>query len=155
MRRIVFVFFLVCFPLYFLPSADAGQDIENVDYRRLISEVADYNGEVVVVNFWATWCPPCRLEISGLIELREEYDRQEVLIVGVAMDQKKSVIEDFLEQNKVNYPVYWGDGSVQQFFQVSGLPKMVVYNHEKVNVFSHVGFMEKEKMTKVINNYLK
>jgi thiol-disulfide isomerase/thioredoxin len=155
LRKISCIIFLGISFLIACSPANAEQGVESIDYKELISEISAYKGKVVVVNFWATWCPPCRLEIPHLVRLRKEYDPEEMLVIGVSMDENKAAVRDFLQENSLNYPVFWGEGSVGQFFQVSGLPTTLVYDRDKVKVFAHVGYMDEEKLREVIQNHLK
>ena len=67
-------------------------------------DVKEWDGKVLMVNFWATWCPPCRKEIPAFIELQEKYQDKGFQIIGVALDEKQAVI-DFTDPMGVNYPV--------------------------------------------------
>jgi len=78
-------------------------DVEG-DQRR----IADWDGKVVIVNFWATWCPPCRREIPAFIALQEKYENQGFTIVGVALDSKQAAI-DYVDPMGINYPILIGD----------------------------------------------
>lgn len=66
---------------------------------------ADYRGRVVVVNYWATWCPPCRVETPGLVSFADEYKTRGVETVGVSMDDDTSLIQPFVEKYRIKYPI--------------------------------------------------
>ncbi|MFP4130985.1 MAG: TlpA family protein disulfide reductase [Thiohalospira sp.] len=66
--------------------------------------IRDWDGEVVLLNFWASWCPPCRREIPAFIEVQEEFGDQGLQIIGVAIDDRQAVV-DFLDPMDVNYPI--------------------------------------------------
>lgn len=65
----------------------------------------DYRGKVVVVNYWATWCPPCRVETPGLVNFANEYKSRGVEIVGVTMDENLSGVSSFVEKYQIKYPI--------------------------------------------------
>ena len=67
-------------------------------------DVKEWDGQVLMVNFWATWCPPCRKEIPAFIELQEKYKDKGFKIIGIALDEKQAVI-DFTDPMGINYPV--------------------------------------------------
>ncbi|MFQ6674350.1 MAG: TlpA family protein disulfide reductase, partial [Fidelibacterota bacterium] len=70
-----------------------------------VISLSDFQGKVVIVNFWATWCAPCREEIPGFVKLQERY-RDDVVIVGISMDQDgPRVVPPFVEKFGINYPV--------------------------------------------------
>lgn len=78
---------------------------------------AQFKGKVVVVDFWATWCPPCREEIPGYIEMQKKYGADGLVIVGVSLDRAgPAKVADFVKKNGMNYPVVMGDDAVVDAF---------------------------------------
>ncbi len=78
---------------------------------------AQFRGKVMVVDFWATWCPPCRAEIPGYIELQKKYGKDGLVIVGVSLDQKGAEhVKKFVQTQGINYPVVLGDEEVVKAF---------------------------------------
>lgn len=71
-------------------------------------DVKEWDGQVLMVNFWATWCPPCRKEMPAFIELQEKYKSQGFTIIGIALDEKQAVI-DFTDPMGMNYPILIAD----------------------------------------------
>jgi len=67
-------------------------------------DIKEWNGKVILLNFWATWCPPCRHEIPGFIKMYNKYKTKGFTIVGIALDTKQNAI-DFLDPMGINYPV--------------------------------------------------
>lgn len=74
------------------------------DLEDKVRDVKEWDGQVLMINFWATWCPPCRREIPAFIELQEKYMDKGFKIIGIALDEKQAVI-DFTDPMGVNYPV--------------------------------------------------
>ena len=66
---------------------------------------SDQHGKVVVVNYWATWCPPCRIETPGLVSFADEYKARGVETVGVTVDEDLSIVPPFVEKYKIKYPI--------------------------------------------------
>jgi thiol-disulfide isomerase/thioredoxin len=92
-----------------------GWKLQDVNGRAVSSD--QFKGKVVVVDFWATWCPPCREEIPGYIALQKKYGADQLAIVGVSLDQAgPGVVKAFIEKNGVNYPMVMGDDAVQSAF---------------------------------------
>jgi thiol-disulfide isomerase/thioredoxin len=96
--------------------------LKDVNGAEVSSE--QFKGKVVVVDFWATWCPPCREEIPGYIELAKKYGGQGVVIVGVSLDQAgPEVVKAFAGKAGINYPLVMGDDAVVAAFGgVEGIP---------------------------------
>jgi peroxiredoxin len=86
--------------------------------------LSDYRGQAVLLNFWATWCGPCKIEMPWFIELQKEYGPQGLQIVGVAMDDaSKEEIQKFIQEMGVNYTILLGKEAVgQQYGGVDVLP---------------------------------
>ncbi|NCS65280.1 MAG: thioredoxin [Hydrogenophilales bacterium CG03_land_8_20_14_0_80_62_28] len=102
--------------------------------------LAGYQGKWVLVNFWATWCPPCRQEIPDLIALTKNNPKK-LVVIGVAMDYKdpKEVVA-FAQSANINYPIVLGDDKVvAQIGQITGLPTTYLYNPQGKMVAYNVG----------------
>ena len=106
-----------------------GKDAPDFDLRVLdgkgkTMKLSDLRGKAVLVNFWATWCGPCKIEMPWLVDLQEKYGPEGFVILGVAMDDSgDKAISDFAKEMKVNYPVLLGTESVGQLYGgVEGLP---------------------------------
>ena len=100
--------------------------------------LSEWNGKILVVNFWATWCPPCRREIPDFVQLQEKYGAAGVQFVGVAVDQPDA-IRDFIKTQPINYPILVGDeeGSISKQFgnNIGALPYTALIDRTgKINV---------------------
>ena len=74
------------------------------DIEDKVRDVKEWDGQVLMINFWATWCPPCRREMPAFIELQEKYKDKGFTIIGIALDEKQAVI-DFTDPMGMNYPI--------------------------------------------------
>ena len=95
--------------------------------------LADTRGRVVVLNFWATWCGPCRFEIPDFVEMQDEFGRENVVFVGVSLDDEASPeeVRAFTEELEVNYPVMLDDGSAHaEYGPITSLPTTFVIDRE-------------------------
>lgn len=99
-------------------------DLKVLDGKGKTMKLSDQRGKAVLVNFWATWCGPCKIEMPWLIDLQNKYGPDGFVILGVAMDDSgEKTISDFAKEMKVNYPVLIGTESVGQLYGgVEGLP---------------------------------
>ncbi len=86
-------------------------------------DLAALRGKVVLLNFWATWCAPCRLEMPRFIEWQKQYGPQGLQIVGVSIDDDAAPVRPFVEKLRVNYPVLMGDARLgERYGGVLGVP---------------------------------
>ena len=106
----------------FAPIVTLGQDSRPVpltfkDIQGRYVRLSDYRGKVVLVNFWATWCPPCRAEIPDLIRLQREYGSRGLQVIGVTYPpQKLAEVRRFVQEAKVNYPIGLGTNQTKLLF---------------------------------------
>lgn len=117
---------------------------------------ADFKGKVVMIDFWATWCPPCRAMIPGMVELQAEYLEEGFIIIGISLDQKgPGVVREFNKEFKVNYTSLMGDEEVvRDFGGIRGIPTSFIIDREGRIVSKHVGYMAKEKLEEEIKPLL-
>ena len=117
---------------------------------------ASLTGKIVLLNFWATWCPPCRAEIPGLIELQSRY-KDRLQVIGISMDDSPAAdVKEFAANEHMNYPVVmWNDKIVQAYGDVPALPTTFVINQDGRVVQKHVGLVDKEQYDLEIRSLLK
>jgi len=90
----------------------------------------DLRGKVVLLNFWATWCPPCRKEMPDLETIYRRFAPAGLVILGIS-DEKTGTVKHFIEQQGVSYPVLLDSGSkINKLFQIDGIPKTFIYDRE-------------------------
>ena len=94
--------------------------------------LSDFEGKVIFVNFWATWCPPCRQEIPGFIEVYDQYKNKGMVILGVSVDQAGvSVVKKFAEKNKINYPlVMFTQKMIEDYDPGNAIPATIVIDRQ-------------------------
>jgi cytochrome c biogenesis protein CcmG/thiol:disulfide interchange protein DsbE len=127
--------------------------------------VAQYRGKVVLVNFWATWCGPCKIEIPELIQLQTKYAPQGFTILGVAMDDEgKSIVSPFVQtkryeingqQLQMNYPILLGNDQIaNKFGGLLGYPTTVLFDRNGKEIKRTTGAIAYEEYAKVIEGNL-
>jgi thiol-disulfide isomerase/thioredoxin len=102
----------------------------------------DLRGKVVFVNYWATWCPPCRAEIPDLIKLQDKY-RDRIVVLGISEDEDGlELVKQFVAEHKINYPIAMSTAELAKVFRgVSALPTTFVIDREGMVVQRHTGLL--------------
>lgn len=105
-------------------------------------KLSDFKGKVVILDFWATWCPPCRAEIPGFIALQKQYAAQGLTVVGVSLDTDgASVVKTFVKKAGMNYPVVIGDEKIaSEYGGITAIPTTFVLDRNGNIVTSHQGY---------------
>ncbi|MFA7227837.1 MAG: TlpA disulfide reductase family protein [Melioribacteraceae bacterium] len=119
-------------PDFTLPTTD-GKTIK----------LSDLRGKVVILDFWATWCPPCRKGIPDLIELKKKYGSKGFEIIGVSVDtDTKDEVVPFMKEKGINYPVVYGNMNVyQQYGGIRAIPTSFVVDKQGKIVASYEGLI--------------
>ncbi len=123
-----------------LPTAP-NWSLKNLDGKTV--RLSDFRGKVVVLDFWTTWCPPCRQEIPGLIELQKKYGTNGLVVIGVSLDEEPRMVKPVVQNLKVTYPVVFGTPVVAESYGgVAVVPSTFVINREGKITVLHEGFVE-------------
>jgi len=142
-------------------SIAAGQGEQAPDFSLKDLEgnnvtLADYKGKVVFLNFWATWCPPCRQEIPDFIKAYEKHKDNGLVILGVAVSDKENSVRSFVEKNKISYPVAMGDVKIVQDYEPGQyIPTTIVIDRNGKIHDKHVGVMEMSQVEKIFKELSK
>jgi thiol-disulfide isomerase/thioredoxin len=103
-------------------------------------ELTQYKGKVVVLDFWATWCGPCRIEIPGLIEMQDKYAHQGFSVIGISMDDEPGTVVEFYKEFKMNYPVAVGNPRIGELYGgIFGLPTTFLIGRDGRIYAQHTG----------------
>jgi cytochrome c biogenesis protein CcmG/thiol:disulfide interchange protein DsbE len=141
-------------PDFTLPDLD-GRDVS----------LGQFKGKVVLINFWATWCGPCRIEIPWFVELQDKYAGRGFTVIGIAMnDEEKAAVAPFVRSERfavngvplpVNYPILLGtDAAAQRFGGLLGVPTSVLISKEGKVVKREDGLINYEELDKAIASQL-
>jgi len=118
-------------------------------------KLSDYRGKVVLLDFWATWCEPCRAEIPHFVDLQNKYSAQGLQILGVSMDDSPDPVPAFYKQFKMNYPVVMGNAKIgEQYGGVIGLPIAFLIDRQGQIRKKHIGATDASLFEKEITDLL-
>jgi thiol-disulfide isomerase/thioredoxin len=128
--------------LQFYRNTPAMADVVMTDVDGRSISTASLKGKVVIVNFWATWCPPCRAEIPDLIALQNKY-RDQLQIIGVSQDETgPEVVRQFATEQRMNYPIVMSTPEIERIFTgIYALPTSFVIDRNAQIVQKHVGML--------------
>lgn len=133
-------------------------ELKLVDGHGKTMKLSDLRGKAVLVNFWATWCGPCKEEMPWLVELQQRYGSQGLQVVGVAMDDDsgaEKTISDFSRKMKVNYPILQGTEKVADLYGgIDGLPSSFFVDRSGKVVDHVLGLHSEEELADNIKKSL-
>jgi thiol-disulfide isomerase/thioredoxin len=137
------------------PSCDATgvatYDFVLKDQHNVPVKMADYKGKVVIVNFWATWCGPCKIEIPDFVKLYSEYKDKGLVIVGISIDDSPEQLQSFMSEYKMNYPVLQMTPDVESAWgPFYGYPTSFVVARDGSICTKHLGPATKEQFEREV-----
>lgn len=141
------------------PSSGTGSSVPAVKVKDLAGkdfDLASTRGKVLLINFWATWCAPCKHEIPDLARLHEKYKSRDFAVLGFTVDSGSSAeIAPFIPEFGINYPVFIADDVRSQFYSEPGIPMTIVVNRRGQIVEKLFGTQSAEQFEAAIAPLLK
>ena len=131
-------------------------DFELKDVNGKTVKLSDFRGKAVMVDFWATWCGPCQIEIPWFMDFERKYKDQGFVVIGIAMDDEGwPVVKPFIEQMKMNYRVVIGnDRTADLYGGIEALPTTVIIDRDGKVASMHVGLAGKQDFQDAIEKVL-
>jgi len=125
-----------------------------VDIDGQIRNIKDWDGKIILLNFWATWCPPCLKEIPDFIELQEQYGDQGFQVIGIAVDNEEDV-RDYINEVKINYPIIASETESIELAsrygnKIGGLPYTIIINRKGEISDKIMGELSRIKAEKIL-----
>jgi thiol-disulfide isomerase/thioredoxin len=148
-KQLLLLVLLVC-----VAGAAGAQEFSLTDANAKVHRLSDYRGKWVLVNFWATWCPPCLEEMPDLGALYDARRDKDLVVIGVAMDfQNPREVIEFADNMLVSYPIVLGDKKVtEQFARIRGLPTTLIYDPKGKLVKTHLGAITRKQIEAVLGS---
>jgi len=134
-------------------SAASAEGFSLVDAKGKTHRLQDYKGKWVLVNFWATWCPPCLEEMPDLQKLHETH--KDLVVIGIAMDYKDpQYVISFAEDLLVTFPIVLGNQKIAaQIGKISGLPTTYLYSPQGTLAAQNVGALTRQAVERYIDQW--
>ncbi len=122
-------------------NAQMAPEFKLPDINGKTISLSDFKGKVVIVDFWATWCSPCKMEIPGFVKLQEKY-KDDLVVIGISLDQNgPQTVVPFAKDYKINYHIVYGNGeTVKNYGGVSGIPTTFVIDRKGKIQRKYVGY---------------
>ncbi len=115
----------------------------------------DYKGKVILLDFWATWCGPCRLEIPWFVDLENQYRDRGFAVIGVSLDDGPEPVREFYKQFKMNYPVAMGDDKISELYGgILGLPTSFLIGRDGRIYAKHIGASDRSVFEEEVEQLL-
>ncbi len=144
------------YPPNYIPESQQGQ-VDAPDFTLPTTDgktikLSSLKGKVVILDFWATWCPPCRKGIPELVEFKKKYGNKGVEIIGISVDtdggrDTKSDVVPFVKEYKINYPVaYFTQAVTQMYGGIESIPTMFIIDKQGKIAGRFVGALTKEEL---------
>lgn len=143
-----------------LKPADRAPNFALPDLDGELHALSQWHGDVRLLNFWATWCGPCRDEVPALVALQEQYGDQGFQIIGIATDEPGTqVVKDFAAKYKINYPLLMDNGHAGNIarhlgFNLIGLPATILIDGDANIISYHLGPINPDKTREQIEKLL-
>ena len=125
-----------------LPDSAPDWQLKSIDGGTV--SLSDYRGKTVVLNFWATWCSPCLMEIPTFVKFSQE--NPDIPVLGIAMDGSPSKLAGFARNYNISYPILLSNEQVQSDYKVSTLPMTVIVGPDGEVKKAHVGIMLEQQL---------
>ena len=162
---------LVLFTMFLFSLADSKVDLEkmigkpapNFVLRDVFSgqniSLKDFRGKIVLLDFWATWCAPCRKALSHLASIYKKYGDKDVIIISIDLGEKIEVVKNFAIENNITWIIVIdNDGSIAEKYNVKGIPTLFLIDRKGIIRYIHVGFSQNlqetlgKEIEKIFNN---
>ena len=138
-------------------SPSASGKLRPIQTYELLDMLAEEHGKVILVNFFASFCGPCRQEIPELIQLRKEISQEDLVIIGVAIDQDIRDAEEFVKKMGMrgSYPVFFAQEDLVRSYRINAIPFNVIYNRQGRIEVSEAGYVPADDMKKFIMDLIR
>jgi peroxiredoxin len=159
MKRIAAIVFLLAFVITIsgnisFSSDKTAPDFALTDLSGNTVSLSGLKGKVIFVNFWATWCPPCRQEIPDFVEFYKENKDNGAAILGVSVDKSTGIVRDFMDEYKINYPIVMATNEmVRDYKPGKYIPTTIIIDTNGMIQDKKVGILDKASLEYYLKEY--
>lgn len=133
-------------------KATADFALQDIDGKRWT--LAEQRGRVVLVNYWATWCPPCRQETPGLVRLANEYREKAVEVVGISLDEDVTAVREFVAEYHISYPILFPSNASNLTTTIESIPVSLLYDRQGRVAKRYVGAVSEATLRRDVEQLL-
>ncbi|MGN6295880.1 MAG: TlpA family protein disulfide reductase [Ginsengibacter sp.] len=126
----------------FKPAYPSIPSFQIMDVEGHTLNLADLKGKKVLVNLWATWCPPCRVEMPSIEKLYQKVNKEKVVFVMLSLDENFDLPKQFVKANKLQLPIYYPSENLPAMFNTRGIPATFIFNEKGELIKAHEGMDE-------------
>jgi len=112
--------------------------LENLKGEKI--SLKDQQGQVVLLNFWATWCGPCKLEMPHLQTFYDKYQEKGLIVLAISTDNAKAAVPPFIEKHQYTFPVLYADSAIPSAYSVYGVPMVYLIDRQGAVRYTHTGY---------------
>ena len=135
-----------------MPNANLKFSFKDTEGKKV--SLSDFKGKVIILDFWATWCVPCKAEIPGFNELQKRYGAQGLQIIGLSVDDPPSTARKYALEMKMNYPVLLAEGKediLKAYDPIPSIPVSIIIDRQGRIVSRHLGIAAMDVFEKEIS----
>ena len=137
------------------PQRKPAADFQLTDLNGKPLQLSTLRGKVVLLDFWATWCPPCRAELPHFKELYAAYKAKGLEMIGLSVGEKPEVVKPFVQSNGISYPIAIANAKIEQAYGgIRGIPTTFLIDKQGRIVRSYMGYQEKQIFEREIKTLL-
>lgn len=133
---------------YAIEEGDECPAISGITFKGEEIDLSNYEGKVILVDFWASWCGPCRIAMPFMAEMYEKYKDNSFVVIAINLDKKKKNAEHYLKKldSKINFPIIWDkEAKYPEIFQIEAMPTSFLIDREGKIHYIHSGFTGADK----------
>lgn len=146
-KKLVPLIFTLLFSLYFSPASIAEPATPEKVLQNFETLISSHKGKVIYLDFWASWCGPCRKSFPWMNGMQKKYQQQGLIIISVNVDNNKALADEFLAEVPANFNVFYDPkGNVAKKFKLKGMPSSYIIDRSGKMISTHVGFTDSKKI---------